>query len=786
MRARRARRRAVARRPSRADLPGPIRDTFVEEDRALRAEIIDTIEDNFYKPVDETKLDDASLKGMVESLDDPYSHYFTPEGGDAVRRGRERAVRGRRHERGAGQARPARCCACSTARPPGRAGIQPGDLILAVNGRSIAGVNSEVSTNRIKGPAGTSVTLRVFTPGEAADRDRARSSASASRSASRAARLVEQQRPQDRRRASCWRSATAPTRRSRREVDKLPAKQGAEGIVLDLRGNGGGLLLEGVLVSSIFIEDGKIVSVRGRHRAERVHRTPRATRSPKDIPVVVLVDGGSASASEIVTGALRDRDRATVVGTHTFGKGLVQEVEHLSNGGVLDLTVGQLLPARAARRSPRKGIKPQVRAKDDPRHQARRGAPGRARHGRCASSMSAAVSGRRPARRLDEPIVAVLEKRGRFLVAEPLFGPGRGTAVERGGAGAGDLVLVGSRQARRARAAPARAARPRARRGRGPDARPRPAPHATRARRPPRREAAAERALRGGRARGPARPAHLHDRPRRRAGTSTTRSRPAARTAACALWVHIADVTAYVRPGGRARARGAPARHERLRAGRGRADAARGALERGLLAAAGRGQARGDGRDGDGRRRRARAWRSTARACAATRGSPTARWTRSSPGRARAEEPWARAARALAREVARALHARRDSLEIGSLEPTFEFDSDGHVTGVRYEEQTESHRLIEELMILANEQVAGLPGRPAAARRSTACTSGPSRSRSTFLVEQLASLDIPTPPLPKQHDAAAGGRRGRPRSSRIVARESHGQARVSACSCCAR
>ena len=86
-------------------LPGPVRDAFVQEDRALRAEIVDSIEDNFYKPVDEKKLDDASLKGIVESLDDPYSHYLTPQGGEAVRRVGERRVRGRRHERRGGQAR---------------------------------------------------------------------------------------------------------------------------------------------------------------------------------------------------------------------------------------------------------------------------------------------------------------------------------------------------------------------------------------------------------------------------------------------------------------------------------------------------------------------------------------------------------------------------------------------------------------------------------------------------------------------------------------------------------
>ena len=108
--------------------------------------------------------------------------------------------------------------------------------------------------------------------------------------------------------------------------------------MLDLRGNGGGLLTEAVLVSSIFIEDGKIVSVRGRRRAERTENA-QGDAIDEEIPVVVLVDGGSASASEIVTGALRDRGRAHGGGHHTFGKGLVQEVEPLSNGGVLDLTV---------------------------------------------------------------------------------------------------------------------------------------------------------------------------------------------------------------------------------------------------------------------------------------------------------------------------------------------------------------------------------------------------------------------------------------------------------------
>jgi carboxyl-terminal processing protease len=118
-------------------------------------------------------------------------------------------------------------------------------------------------------------------------------------------------------------------------------------------------------VSSVFIEDGEIVSVRGRSRPERTQEA-EGDAIDADVPVVVLVDGGSASASEIVTGALRDRGRATVVGTNTFGKGLVQEIEPLSNGGYLDLTVANYyLPS--GKTISRAGLKPDVRAEDRPK-----------------------------------------------------------------------------------------------------------------------------------------------------------------------------------------------------------------------------------------------------------------------------------------------------------------------------------------------------------------------------------------------------------------------------------
>jgi carboxyl-terminal processing protease len=341
-------------------LPGPVRDAFVEEDRALRAEIIDTIEKNFYKPVDEERLDDASLKGIVESLNDPYSHYLTPKEAQSVRE----SISGEFEGVGMTVEEDRRGLEVLTVfekSPAEAAGIARGDLILSVNGRSIAGVNSEVATGRIKGPAGSEVRLEVFSPGAEdsrtlkVERERIDVPVAEGRMVDRDGRKLGV--------VELLGFSSGAHGALRREIDEL-TERGADGLVLDLRGNGGGLLSEAVLVSSVFIEDGEIVSVRGRSRPERTEDA-QGDAIDENIPVVVLVDGGSASASEIVAGALRDRRRATLVGANTFGKGLVQEVEPLSNGGYLDLTVANYyLPS--GKTIGQGGLKPQVRAKDDP------------------------------------------------------------------------------------------------------------------------------------------------------------------------------------------------------------------------------------------------------------------------------------------------------------------------------------------------------------------------------------------------------------------------------------
>jgi len=342
-------------------LPGPVRDALVDENRAVRSEVEETIRDNFYKPVDESKLDDASLKGIVESLDDPYSRYITPKEASEF----QERVSG--EFEGVGMSvekddRGLRVLNVFDGSPAADAGIHKQDLILSVDGRSIAGLSSDLATSRIKGPAGTRVELEVFTPGGEdsrtvrVERERIHVPVATGRVVERDGHKIGVVRL-----ISFTNGAHGVLRR---QVNKV-LDDGAQAIVLDLRGNGGGLLTEAVLVSSIFIEDGKIVSVRGRERPERTDNAEGDAIDP-DIPVAVLVDGGSASASEIVTGALRDRHRATVVGTNTFGKGLVQEVEPLSNGGYLDLTVANYYLPGGETISTR-GLKPQVKAFDKPR-----------------------------------------------------------------------------------------------------------------------------------------------------------------------------------------------------------------------------------------------------------------------------------------------------------------------------------------------------------------------------------------------------------------------------------
>jgi carboxyl-terminal processing protease len=348
-------------------LPGPLRDAFVEKssDTQVYDQAMDTLERDYYRKVDRDDLLNHSLDQAVRSLDDRFSNYFAPRDFADF----QQATEGRFE--GVGMTvEPVddglRVITVYKGSPADKGGLKSGDVITEVDGHPIAGKSSEESTTRIKGPAGTAVKLTVRTGKQTRQ-------LTLKRAEVEIPVVRSEMRKSDGRKIAYVHLAgfTAGAHEAVGDAVHKLLDDGAQGVVLDLRDNGGGLLNEAVQISSIFIPDGRIVSTKGRARPERVYNATGGAIN-EDIPVVVLVNDHSASASEIVTGALQDRDRATVVGTRTFGKGVFQEIEPLSNGGALDITVGEyFLPsgrnlggggvARGA------GVTPDVKAEDDPK-----------------------------------------------------------------------------------------------------------------------------------------------------------------------------------------------------------------------------------------------------------------------------------------------------------------------------------------------------------------------------------------------------------------------------------
>jgi carboxyl-terminal processing protease len=347
-------------------LPSVLRDRLVDDgDAQVYDEALDIINRDYYRKVNRDQLLDKSLGAAVKSLDDQFSSYFSPKDYadfQEVTQGQFSGVGMTVEETDQGL----RVMTVYDGSPAAKGGLKPGDVVVAVNGHSIAGDSSEASTARIKGPAGTKVGLTMRTGKRERDVQLERAQVDIP--------VVESSMEREGARKVGHVHLAGFTSGAHGEVSQAVRKllrQGADGIVLDLRDNGGGLLNEAVLVSSIFIPEGKIVSTKGRSRPERIYEATGGA-IPGSVPVAVLVNRQSASASEIVTGALQDRKRATVVGTRTFGKGVFQEIEQLSNGGALDITVGEyFLPSGrnigGGGVAKGDGISPDVKAVDDPK-----------------------------------------------------------------------------------------------------------------------------------------------------------------------------------------------------------------------------------------------------------------------------------------------------------------------------------------------------------------------------------------------------------------------------------
>ena len=347
-------------------LPSPLRGAFFRDNpNRLEDQVLDTLLRQYYRPLNRSQLVDKGLSAMVASLSDPYSHYFNPTDY------RSFLSQSDPHLSGIGidvslDPHGLRVMGVFAGSPASRAGLARGDLIVRVGSTSLANRSADFGSRLIKGRAGTKVTLTIQRNGSVRTITVTR---------------ADIQVPVTAEKMLTYRhirigyvELTSFTQGSGDEVRAQVRKAldaHAQALILDLRENGGGLLEEGVNVASVFIPDGTIVSTDGRSQPRQVY-VARGDAIASTIPLVVLVDKGTASAAEIVTGALQDRGRAKVVGTHTYGKGVFQEIEPLSNGGALDITVGEYftpsgrnLGGGGVRQGA--GITPNVLASDNPR-----------------------------------------------------------------------------------------------------------------------------------------------------------------------------------------------------------------------------------------------------------------------------------------------------------------------------------------------------------------------------------------------------------------------------------
>jgi len=345
-------------------LPGFAREAFTEEPTSLVAEASEIIKDNYFRRVGNTELGNASLQGMVRELRkrhaDRFSDYFSPESLE----GFNQQIEG--HFSGVGLSvievkKGLRVIKVFKGSPAEAGGVEAGDTIVSVEGESIAGLDSTESTQKIKGPEGTQVTVGIETKnGKESEKTLTRANVVLPNVSSRVFTT-------DGKRIGYVRLLSFSSEASRQlahGIEKAKG-EGADGLVLDLRENPGGLLDEAVSSASLFLPEGEVVvSTKSRTKGD----TERKSGSGKivDVPFDVLIDRGTASAAEIMTAALQDDAGATVVGTRSYGKGVFQEEHDLANDGALKLTVGEYFTPNGKNLHRTGGIHPEVKVVDNP------------------------------------------------------------------------------------------------------------------------------------------------------------------------------------------------------------------------------------------------------------------------------------------------------------------------------------------------------------------------------------------------------------------------------------
>lgn len=313
------------------------RSSSVYEQLDLFGDIFERIRAQYVEEVDEADLIEAAIDGMLTSLD-PHSSYLSPDDAAQMR------VQTRGEFGGLGievtqEEGFVKVVSPIDGTPADEAGMEAGDFITHVDGESVLGLTLDEAVDMMRGPVGSEIVITVVREGEAEPfdvsiiRDTIKLTAVRSRTQGETVVL----------RVTTFNDQTTPNLQAglKEQIEEAGGIDEINGIVLDLRNNPGGLLTEAIKVSDAFLEKGEIVSTRGRapEDGERFNATPGDLAEGK--PMVVLINGGSASASEIVAGALQDHRRAIVVGTKSFGKGSVQTVMPLRGDGAMRLTTAR-------------------------------------------------------------------------------------------------------------------------------------------------------------------------------------------------------------------------------------------------------------------------------------------------------------------------------------------------------------------------------------------------------------------------------------------------------------
>jgi carboxyl-terminal processing protease len=313
---------------------------------------------SYYRPLERDVLTAPTIPELLRELGDPNTDYLTAPEYDALKN------RTARSYSGVGlTVEPSRAGLVVTSAlngPAREAGVRRGDIIVRIEGRPAGKLTFEQALNLIKGEKGTVVHLALRRP------HRGQLHVTVVRQEitlpSLRTRIVRFHGMK----LGYMRLLSFPdsTAQRLREAAADLVRRGAKGIVLDLRDNPGGLLSEAVRAVSVFLEDGVVCTIAGLHQDETVYEATGGATYPK-LPLVLAVNGGSASAAEIVAAALQDHERALIVGRHTYGKASVQSIRPLSGGAALKLTTA-MYRTPDGRDLTGHGVRPKIRISDNP------------------------------------------------------------------------------------------------------------------------------------------------------------------------------------------------------------------------------------------------------------------------------------------------------------------------------------------------------------------------------------------------------------------------------------